>query len=209
MQQRPTPGTMNTAAALRSLYTSTLRRPIPIYGFLVPVITQGHPNTQHASITTSSSAPSTEPKPEALNSSSSAKRRRPLSPSQKQFLDSAVSVISSLNGHQYSHLTAHFSLAPRQPSGRTRRHPNLHRANAPDRQSASAPASPNAAYVRPRSRPLLHLQPTPRAPPHPPHSHVPGVETGRHRSGLGHSGDGAGGGDGVYGGCGDGDWRAL
>ena len=82
---------MKAAAALRSLYTATLHRSTPVYDFLVPRLAQGHSQTQYAPITTSSAPPSTEPKPEALTSSSSAERRRPLTPSQKNFLDSAVS----------------------------------------------------------------------------------------------------------------------
>lgn len=203
---------MNSAAALRSLYTSAARRPTPVYDFLAPCLIQGPSRTQCASITSSSAPPSTEPKPEALNSTSSAKRRRPLTPEQKNFLDSAVSsgpVSPATQPPPPSHLTASISTAARQPSRRTRRHTNLHRADAPACKSTPTPASPHATHVRSRSRALLHLQPPPRPPPHPPHSHVSRVEARRHSVRLEHSGDGAGGGDGVHGGRRDGDRGTL
>ncbi|KAI4121651.1 MAG: hypothetical protein LQ347_006783, partial [Umbilicaria vellea] len=83
---------MNAAAGLRSLYISAARRPPRGYDFLVPCLAQGHSRTRHASIVSSSAPPSTEPNSEALNSTSSAKRRRPLTPEQKQFLDGALRV---------------------------------------------------------------------------------------------------------------------
>ncbi|PNS19079.1 5-demethoxyubiquinone hydroxylase, mitochondrial [Sphaceloma murrayae] len=52
----------------------------------------GISNTRLASITTSSASPATEPKPQSLESSTSAKRTRPLTPEQRKFLDSALRV---------------------------------------------------------------------------------------------------------------------
>ena len=49
-----------------------------------------------ANVTTSAAPPSTEPKPEALHSSTHGKRRRPLTAEQRRFLDSAVSICPSL-----------------------------------------------------------------------------------------------------------------
>ena len=78
---------MSPRTALRSLRKPSSYRPSPVLDFLVPRLYQV---PRHASITTSSAAPSTEPQPESLSSNSTSKRRRPLSKEQKQFLDSAV-----------------------------------------------------------------------------------------------------------------------
>jgi len=64
----------------------------PIYDFLLPIFAHSRTQRRHASITTSSASPKTEPSPEALNSQSTAKRRRPLSREQQKFLDSALRV---------------------------------------------------------------------------------------------------------------------
>ncbi|GAB7345846.1 hypothetical protein MBLNU457_4102t1 [Dothideomycetes sp. NU457] len=50
------------------------------------------PRVHRAAITTSSASPSTEPKPEAVESSTHRKRRRPLTAEQQRFLDSALRV---------------------------------------------------------------------------------------------------------------------
>jgi len=81
------------AAALRSVYRPALRLKSPICDFLLPSFASSPARrTQHASITTSSAPPSSEPTPESLNSPSGAKRRKPLSKEQQDFLDSAVSL---------------------------------------------------------------------------------------------------------------------
>lgn len=64
---------------------------IPIFDFLLPSIHQRPLRIARASITTSSASPSSEASPQALQSETKTKRRRPLSREQQQFLDSAVS----------------------------------------------------------------------------------------------------------------------
>lgn len=83
---------MNTEVALRSVYRLSKAHRAPICDFLFPGF--GHPQCRrrYASITTSSASPTTEPAPQALNSHVTAKRRRPLSKEQQQFLDSALRV---------------------------------------------------------------------------------------------------------------------
>ena len=66
----------------------------PLLECLAPRIYQTPFKTHRVPITTSSSPPSSEPKPESLKSTSSAKRRRPLSQEQQHFLDSAVSILN-------------------------------------------------------------------------------------------------------------------
>ncbi|MCJ1437641.1 hypothetical protein MMC27_007028 [Xylographa pallens] len=83
---------MNAASALRALSRPQLNRG-PILPFLVPSLARlAAPKLPHATITTSSLPPSTEPQPEALKTHSSAKRRRPLTKEQREFLDSALRV---------------------------------------------------------------------------------------------------------------------
>ena len=79
---------MSPTITLRSVYRT------PILDFLAPRAYQTIFKTQYAAITTSSSPPSSEPKPKSLDSTSSTKRRRPLSREQQQFLDSAVRISS-------------------------------------------------------------------------------------------------------------------
>ena len=83
---------MNTAAALRSIYRPVFRPNIAISDFLLPRLTLAPSRIPHAPITTSSAPLSTEPSPNSLNSSSRAKRRRPLSEEQRNFLDGALRV---------------------------------------------------------------------------------------------------------------------
>ena len=83
---------MNTAIALRSVYKSALRPNLSVSDFLVPRLAFGLYRIHHAPITTSSAPPFTEPKSASLDSSSRAKRQRPLSKEQQRFLDSALRV---------------------------------------------------------------------------------------------------------------------
>ncbi|KAG7009131.1 hypothetical protein G7Y79_00003g009990 [Physcia stellaris] len=64
----------------------------PIFDFLLPSIHQRPLRIARASITTSSAPPSSEASPQALQSDTKAKRRRPLSREQQRFLDSALRV---------------------------------------------------------------------------------------------------------------------
>ena len=63
----------------------------PIHDYLLPSFQRASHYGQRALITTSSSSPSSEPKPQALFKKPKTSRRRPLSKEQQQFLDSAVS----------------------------------------------------------------------------------------------------------------------
>ncbi len=83
---------MSTASALRSIYKPAFRSNFPISDFLLPRLALSRHHIHYAPITTSSAPPSTEPTPDSLNSSSKAKRRRPLSREQHQFLESALRV---------------------------------------------------------------------------------------------------------------------
>ncbi|KAL8797449.1 MAG: hypothetical protein Q9195_000265 [Heterodermia aff. obscurata] len=69
-----------------------LRLQTPLFDFLVPSLSQQLCRVSRASITTSSASPPSESSPQALQSTPKAKRRRPLSRDQKQFLDSALRV---------------------------------------------------------------------------------------------------------------------
>ncbi|MCJ1484928.1 hypothetical protein MMC06_005101 [Schaereria dolodes] len=83
---------MDFIKALRTVYRTSLPHQSPIYRFLTPGLCKVSSRTRYVSITASSASPATEPKPEVLKSQSDAKRRRPLSKEQKQFLDSALRV---------------------------------------------------------------------------------------------------------------------
>ncbi|CAF9917570.1 MAG: hypothetical protein HETSPECPRED_003523 [Heterodermia speciosa] len=64
----------------------------PIFDFLLPSLSPQLCRVSRASITTSTASPPPESSPQALQSTSKAQRRRPLSREQKQFLDSALRV---------------------------------------------------------------------------------------------------------------------
>jgi len=83
---------MKAAVALRSFYRATNCPRAPTCDFLLPNFAHPRCRRRYASITTSSASPETEPAPEALNSRTTAERRRPLSMEQQQFLDSALRV---------------------------------------------------------------------------------------------------------------------
>ena len=124
---------MEIAKALRIVFRPALRR-TPVCDFLLPYSKHFCSQRRHASITTSSASPKSEPEPEALRTPSNAKRRRPLSKEQKAFLDSALRVnqagelaatliythqtppiirayprLRSLMHHMYSQEAGHFS----------------------------------------------------------------------------------------------------
>ena len=103
---------MNPALALKSLSRPSRHCQSPILDFLAPRLYQIPLRLQHAYITTSSSPPSSEPKPKSLDSKSTTKRRRPLSKEQQQFLDSAVS-FQRLSQNLFA-LTSHTQLRVNQ-----------------------------------------------------------------------------------------------
>lgn len=121
---------MTAQSALKQAF----HRPSPILEFLLPSFTRSPFRFHHASITTSAGSPKTEPSPSSLDSSSSNKRRKPLSKTQREFLDSALRVnqagelaatliythqtppitrtdphLRSLMHHMYSQEAGHFS----------------------------------------------------------------------------------------------------
>ncbi|KAM0795232.1 ubiquinone biosynthesis protein Coq7 [Usnea florida] len=83
---------MKAAVVARSIFRQAPHRPSPILEFLLPSFTVGATRYGSAPITTSSASPDTEPTPSSLKSSSSEKRRKPLSKSQQEFLDRALRV---------------------------------------------------------------------------------------------------------------------
>lgn len=109
---------MKAAINPRSFAYQALRRPSPVLEFLLPSFTRSPFRTRHASITTSSNPPNTEPSPSSLQSSSSNKRRKPLSKTQREFLDSALRV------NQAGELAATLIYTHQAPPI-TRAHPHL------------------------------------------------------------------------------------
>ena len=83
---------MKSVITPRSLFSPALYRPTPTLEFLLPSFTVPPFQIRHAPITTSSASPKTETSPSSLHSSSSNKRRKPLSKAQREFLDRALRV---------------------------------------------------------------------------------------------------------------------
>ena len=83
---------LTAVIALRSINRLSALQRAPIFDFLLPSFINTQSHIHYAQITTSSAPPKTEPTPQALDSQSRAKRRRPLSREQKQFLDAALRV---------------------------------------------------------------------------------------------------------------------
>lgn len=137
----------NTANALRSIYKPALRSNLPISEFLLPQLALTPTQIHHASITTSSAPPSTEPTPDSLNASSKAKRRRPLSKEQQKFLESALRV------NQAGELAATLIYAAQTPriiSSHPHLRPLMHHMYA---QEAGHFSTFNALLARHRIRP--------------------------------------------------------
>ena len=196
---------MTPAKALRALSRPFSPQTV-FYDFLVPSLARVASRT----ITTSSASPSTEPQPQSLNSTSSAKRRRPLSKEQQDFLDSAVSKPRFSPRSTKCHPSDnHPNAAPSQSSWRARRNPHLHSANPTSRPRPSPPSAPPKTHVRPRGRTLPNLQCASRQAPHPTHCHDPTLDRRIHIFGLVDWLDGPKGGNGMHGGGGDRDRRAL
>lgn len=126
---------MKAAIIARASLTQAFHRPGPILEFLLPSFTHSTYRNRHAPITTSSNSPNTEPKPSSLENPSTKKRRKPLSKTQREFLDSALRVnqagelaatliythqtppitrahphLRSLMHHMYSQEAGHFSI---------------------------------------------------------------------------------------------------
>jgi len=79
-----------TTTTMRSVCRPAIKHQLPVLDFLAPSLVGYRQRPRHASITTSAASPASEPDPASLKSESTAKRRRPLSKEQKDFLDSAV-----------------------------------------------------------------------------------------------------------------------
>lgn len=109
---------MKSAITAQSALKQAFHRPSPILEFLLPSFTHSPFRFHHASITTSASSPKTEPSPSSLDSSSSKKRRKPLSKTQREFLDSALRV------NQAGELAATLIYTHQTPPI-TRTHPHL------------------------------------------------------------------------------------
>lgn len=142
--------TITIAAALHRTYLPPLRAQIPIGGFLLPGLFNHCQLLRHASTATFIPPSSTTSVPESHHK---AKRRAKLSKEQQRFLDSAVSRPQAALTPPNSST----SLAPRQPSRRTRRNPNLLRPDPSHREVPPTSPSHDAAYVRSRSRSPLHF----------------------------------------------------
>ena len=106
---------MRIAINAHSFLSQNLRRPSPILEFLLPNFPV---RIRHASITTSSNSPKTEPSPSSLEDPSSNKRREPLSKKQREYLDSALRV------NQAGELAATLIYTHQTPPV-TRAHPHL------------------------------------------------------------------------------------
>ncbi|CAF9941213.1 hypothetical protein IMSHALPRED_002474 [Imshaugia aleurites] len=109
---------MRTAVTARLFFNQALHRPTPILEFLLPSFTVPQTRIHYASITTSSSSPNTEPSPSSLESPTSNKRRKPLSKTQRDFLDRVLRV------NQAGELAATL-IYTHQTSPITRAHPHL------------------------------------------------------------------------------------
>ena len=195
-----------------------------VYDFLAPRLTQrpSHitttrcihtsPKRSTASAATSQDnnayPPSSEPSrtpysgPEAARSP--APLSKPLTKAQREFLDSAVRLLSI---HPLYPLQQHtdVAIAPRQPSRRTSSNPNLQSANTPHNPFPTPPPSPNETHVRPRSRALLNLQLPNRQTPHPAHHNVSPLGSRRHNPRLDNCNARPRGRNGMHRSCGDGD----
>ncbi|CAD6591893.1 MAG: hypothetical protein ASARMPRED_005805 [Alectoria sarmentosa] len=104
--------------AARSFLSQALHRPTPVLEFLLPTFTVYRSRVRYASITTSSASPNSEPSPSSLDRPSSAKRRKPLSEKQRDFLDCALRV------NQAGELAATLIYTHQTPPI-TRAHPHL------------------------------------------------------------------------------------
>ena len=109
---------MKAALFSRSIFNQGLLRPSPILEFLLPSFTVNPSRIRYASITTSSASPNTEPSPSTIDRSSSAKRRKPLSKEQREFLDRALRI------NQAGELAATLIYTHQTPPI-TRAHPHL------------------------------------------------------------------------------------
>ncbi|KAL6721367.1 ubiquinone biosynthesis monooxygenase Coq7 [Lecanora helva] len=124
---------MDAAKALRVVFGPAFR-PSPIYDFLLPKSIHPRSQRRYASIAPQPESPKSEELPRALHTGPTAKRRRPISKEQEQFLESALRVnqagelaatliythqtppiirayphLRSLMHHMYSQEAGHFS----------------------------------------------------------------------------------------------------
>lgn len=157
-------------------------------------------------ISSSSKKLSTIPNDSPNSSPSRPRPKKPLTPAQRSFLNSAVR--PSLPLDPYSHLTFR-PAAARQPSRRARRNAHIRQPDASGRELAPPPAASDEAHVRSGSGTLQDVQRTASEAPRAAHRHVSHVDAGGVGAGLGHGDHGEGGSDGVHGGGGDGDRNAL
>lgn len=109
---------MKVAKTARSCFHRVLHRPTPVLEFLLPSFTVAPSRIRPASSTTSSASPTTEPSPSSLETSTTNKRRKPLSKTQRDFLDRALRV------NQAGELAATLIYTHQTPPI-TRAHPHL------------------------------------------------------------------------------------
>lgn len=155
--------------------------------------TQGSPSDQ----------PSRKPKSGHEAASNPAPLNRPLTKAQRDFLSSAVCNMPSSQSHSNIYEVASKSCW-RISSGS-----NLCCPNTSSRQFLSSSSSTYETHVRSRSRALQDVERPTRETSRPSYSYVSNLDSCSFCVGMGHRYYGTGGSNGMYGSCGDGDWRAL